>query len=280
MIALAVKRSIARDLVALAKPRITVMVTATGIAAALAAKTPMSSARAFSALFGTLLVVGGANALNQWLERDTDARMERTRDRPLAAGRMSSGLGLAFGIALSALSMPLLAFAGPVVALLGAIALVTYVAFYTPMKRRTAWSLPVGAIAGAMPPAMGWATATGELSSRGCFFFLVLFVWQLPHFLAIAIARGDDYARGGLAVGATGTALFRAKWLLLASSIAFAAVTIVGARSRLWIPATLGAALVALSIRVLRSKRSCEAARDVFAWTMGHLAIVLVALSV
>lgn len=267
---------LARDLVALCKPRITTMVVATGVAGALAAPARVSG-RALPALLGTAMIVAGANALNMWIERDTDARMERTRDRPLAAGRLSPTVGLLFGLAISVLSIPLLLWANVRVAAMGVLAWLAYVVVYTPMKRFTRWALPVGAIAGAMPPAMGWAAATGHLEGGGLYLFALLFFWQLPHFMAIAMVRRDEYAAAGLAVGGE-----RTRVLLVAFALAFVALTIAtplgGALARGTAVVT-GAAFLILCVRAARAMTR-DAARDAFAFTMAHLALLLVAVGI
>lgn len=277
---------LARDLVALCKPRITLMVTATGVAGALVARERPALGGWVGATLGTAAIVAGANTLNMWLERESDARMERTRDRPLAAGRISARTGLLFGVALSALSIPLLLAANRLVAALGLVALVTYVAMYTPMKRFTAWSLPVGAIAGAMPPAMGYAAATGTLDARGAFLFAVLFAWQLPHFMAISIVRADEYAAAGLSVGAAGARLSVNKIAMVVTAVLLLATTLaaplvgLGGRWSQIASAITGLAMVALSLRAARAGAGRSEARDAFAFTMAHLAIVLTALGV
>lgn len=273
-----------RDLVALIKPRITLMVTATGVMGALATRAPLSGARCLAALAGTLLVVSGANVLNMWLERDTDALMDRTRDRPIAAGRVSAAAGLALGLTLSVVSLPVLAVAGWPVAALGALALVTYVLVYTPLKRRTRWSLVAGAVAGALPPSMGWFAASRS-PAGAAYLFALLFMWQLPHFLAIALFRGAEYARAGLVVGAaTEASVVAAKRGLVASSVGFAAVTVaaplagLGGAWTIAIAAVTGAALVGLAVRAAPRSAPLSRSRDVFAFTMGHLAVVLAAI--
>jgi len=147
------------------------------------------------------MLVASANMLNCWYERDTDALMLRTRLRPIPAGRLDAWSGFAAGIALGVFSVPILALAvNPLTALLGAIAHTTYVWAYTPLKRVTPLALEVGAIPGAIPPLMGWTAGTGALAVPGWFLFGLLFFWQLPHFLAIAIYLEEDYRRGGLDV--------------------------------------------------------------------------------
>jgi protoheme IX farnesyltransferase len=166
-------------------------------------------------LFGTALLVGSANTLNCWYERETDGLMLRTRNRPLPAGRLDPWTALALGILSGVFAIPILAIAiNPLTALLGAIAHATYVLVYTPLKKISPWALEVGAIPGAIPPLMGWTAATGTLSLPGWFLFGILFFWQIPHFLAIAIYLEEDYRRGGLKVLSVerGTVM-AARWL-------------------------------------------------------------------
>jgi protoheme IX farnesyltransferase len=189
------------DLVALAKPRLSGMVVSTTAAGMWLAPSQPSAARAAAILVGTGMVVGAANILNNYLERDVDALMRRTWGRPLPAGRVAPATALALGIGLPAFAIPMLALAAnPLTALLALIALVSYAFVYTPMKRFTTAALFVGAIPGAIPPLMGWTAATGAVDARGLALFALLFVWQVPHFLAISIYLKEDYARGGLKV--------------------------------------------------------------------------------
>jgi protoheme IX farnesyltransferase len=161
----------------------------------------LGAPRAILTILGTAAVVGAANALNCYAERDIDARMRRTRDRPLPAGRVEPFAALALGIIVPTFALPLLALvANPLTALLAFIALVTYVAIYTPLKQRSTLALLVGAVPGAIPPLIGWTAVTGGLDAGGLALFALLFFWQLPHFLAISIYLREDYARGGLKV--------------------------------------------------------------------------------
>lgn len=190
-----------RDLLALTKPRIMLMVLLTAGGALWLAPGEQPWLRVLAALVGTSLVVASANALNCWLERDSDGLMTRTRTRPLPAGRLRADVALVFGLFLGAVSVPLLTLAvNPLTGLLAAIALISYVWIYTPMKRRSWLALLVGAVPGAMPPLMGWTSATGALDAPGIVLFGILFVWQLPHFLAIATFREREYTRAGIQV--------------------------------------------------------------------------------
>lgn len=204
-----------RDLLDLAKPRITTMVVFTTAMGLWLAPGSIGAARTALLLFGTALLVGSANILNCWYERETDGLMIRTRNRPLPAGRLEPGTALALGIACGVFAIPLLALAiNPLTAVLGAIAHSTYVLVYTPLKKVSPWALELGAIPGAIPPLMGWTAATGTLSLPGWFLFGILFFWQIPHFLAIAIYLEDDYRRGGLKVlSVTRGPVVAARWL-------------------------------------------------------------------
>jgi protoheme IX farnesyltransferase len=204
-----------RDLLDLAKPRITSMVVFTTAMGLWLAPGSIGVPRTALLLFGTALLVGSANTLNCWYERETDGLMIRTRNRPLPAGRLDPWTALALGIVCGVFAIPILAIAiNPLTALLGAIAHATYVLVYTPLKKISPWALEVGAIPGAIPPLMGWTAATSALTLPGWFLFGILFFWQIPHFLAIAIYLEDDYRRGGLKVLSVerGTVM-AARWL-------------------------------------------------------------------
>ena len=190
--------ALVRDLVALTKPRITALVLLTTAGGLGLAPGELPWHLHLVTVIATGLVVSAASTLNNYLERDTDALMQRTRRRPLAAGRVHPQVALFFGLALAAISIPALTFlVHPLPGLLGFIAFVSYVWLYTPMKRMSSDALLVGAIPGAMPPLIGWTAVTGRIDLAGFVLFMILFVWQLPHFLAIALYCGDDYARGG-----------------------------------------------------------------------------------
>lgn len=189
------------DLVSLAKPRLSGMVVSTTAAGIWLAPEQPSAPRAAAVLLCTGMVVGAANVLNNYLERDVDGLMRRTWGRPLPAGRVEPATALLLGIGMPIFAIPVLALAAnQLTALLALVALVSYAFVYTPMKRWSTAALFVGAIPGAIPPLMGWTAATGTIDARGLALFALLFVWQLPHFLAISIYLKEDYARGGLKV--------------------------------------------------------------------------------
>jgi heme o synthase len=266
------------DLIALGKPRITFMVLVTTLGGFWLAPTPHPGALAAVLALGMTLVVAGANALNMYLERDVDALMARTRNRPLPRGAFAPGVALAFGIATAAVAIPLLTFAvNPLTGFLGAVSLVLYVLVYTPMKRRSTAALLVGAIPGAMPPLMGWTGATGTLGAGGVALFLILFVWQLPHFIAISLFRADEYRAAGLKIvpverGVSGAkqriALYSA--LLLAVSLQVVRVGI-GGPVYLAAALLLGGGMVTLAIYGLQRHVDARWARWYFFYTLVYL---------
>jgi protoheme IX farnesyltransferase len=194
-------KGVLRDLVCLAKPRITTLVVATFSGGMWLAPGNLPVWRAAMTLLGTALIVSAANALNMLMERDVDGLMERTRNRPLPEHRLSPATALVFGSALACIALPLLLLAGnALTGILGGLAFVGYVAIYTPMKRSSSAALFVGAVPGALPPLMGWTSVTGHLDAGALALFGVLFLWQVPHFLAIALYRSEDYGRAGFEI--------------------------------------------------------------------------------
>jgi protoheme IX farnesyltransferase len=187
------------DALELTKPRVTSMVLLTTLAGFyMGSRGTLDLALLLHVLVGTALAAAGASALNQYVERDADARMLRTRARPLPAGRMEPAHALLFGCLLSMAGLAQLAMAvNRVAAGLVALTVLTYVFMYTPLKTRSALCTLVGALPGALPPLVGWAAADGGITPGGVALFAILFVWQMPHALAIACLYRDDYARGG-----------------------------------------------------------------------------------
>jgi protoheme IX farnesyltransferase len=190
-----------RDLVELGKPRLSVLVIFTAAVGVWLAPDPIDLPGTVFFLLATSGLVAAANTLNCWIEKEIDGLMHRTRKRPLPSHRLEPRTALISGLTLSAAALTSLSLTTNVLTtLLGAIALVSYVLVYTPLKRLSPWALLVGAIPGALPPLMGWTAATGSLGIPGWYLFGVLFLWQLPHFLAISIYLRDDFRRGGLRV--------------------------------------------------------------------------------
>ncbi len=193
-----------RDLSLLTKPRITLMVAVTAyLGFAFAARgTMMTSAEYWFTLIvtliGTSLSCMGACTLNQVIERQTDGLMKRTADRPLPAGRMTARTASGIGLLLSVAGVSVLLLINPLTALLSAITIASYVLLYTPMKRISSICTIVGAIPGALPPVMGFTAAQNRIGVEAWIMFAILFLWQLPHFLAIAWLYKEDYARAGM----------------------------------------------------------------------------------
>ena len=186
------------DYIELTKPRITGMVLVTTFIGFLLAASPVKPMLLALTIFGTGLVTAGAQCLNQLWERRTDALMLRTRNRPIPASRIAPAEALLFGAALSVVGIATLAVvANPLTSALAALALGSYLFVYTPMKRVSPLCTLVGAIPGAIPPVIGWAAASGHLEAGALALFAILFVWQMPHFYAIAWMLRDDYSRGG-----------------------------------------------------------------------------------
>lgn len=188
------------DFLALTKPRVVLMVlVTTAVGFYLGSWGETGWLRLLQTLIGTGLAAGGTIALNQYLERDVDARMERTRRRPLPGGRIHPLRALAFGVAITAGGILYLAWAvDPLGALLAAVTAGSYLFAYTPLKRKSSLSTLVGAIPGGLSPMIGWAAARGRLGLEAWVLFAVLFLWQIPHALAIARLHRDDYARAGI----------------------------------------------------------------------------------
>lgn len=190
------------DYLELTKPRVTSLVVATtAFGFYLGGRGGIDSPLLFKTLLGTSLVAAGTSALNMYLERENDAKMERTRRRPLPDGRLQPVQALTFATALSVAGMLQLAWAvNLLTALLAALTLASYIFLYTPMKERSPLATLVGAVPGALPPLGGWAAATGSLDAGGWSLFAILFLWQLPHSLAIGWMYREDYARGGFRI--------------------------------------------------------------------------------
>ena len=212
----------------LTKPGITGFVTLTAAVGYLVGAAPVEGLRLLHLMVGTALAAGGTNALNQVLEREADARMERTRERPLPSGRLSAPAGAAFAVGSSSAGVLwLLAFTDPLTASLAAATVLLYAVVYTPLKKRSWTALLVGAVPGALPALGGWTAARGEIGPTGLFLFLVLFLWQLPHFMGLDWLHRRDYGRAGfrtLAVvapdgGATRAGILGSVALLLGASL-------------------------------------------------------------
>jgi heme o synthase len=188
------------DFVELTKPRIAVMALLTvAVGYLLAAAPAVNPAYLVHTLIGTALVAGGASAFNQLMERHSDAQMRRTANRPIPSGRLQPEEAFAFAASMSVVGIAYLAMALPHAgaAIVAAVTLASYVGIYTPLKQVTPLNTLVGAVPGALPPVIGWCAAGGSVDAGALALFLIVFLWQLPHFLAIAWIYRADYAAGG-----------------------------------------------------------------------------------
>jgi protoheme IX farnesyltransferase len=189
-----------RDLVALTKPRVMSLVVFTGLAGLLAAPVAVHPVLGFAAVLCIALGAGAAGALNQWYEADLDAKMKRTASRPLPAGRMDRQTALHFGVGLAVFSVILMDLAANhLAAAVLAVSILFYVLIYTVwLKRRTAQNIVIGGAAGAFPPLIGWAAATGDVSTLPLLLFAIIFLWTPPHFWALSLFVRSDYAAAGV----------------------------------------------------------------------------------
>lgn len=273
-----------RDIILLSKPRLSTLVMITCAGGMWLAPGSIAPARALLAVLATAAVVGAANSLNCYMERDLDALMRRTRDRPLPSGRLDPLVALGLGVAVPAFAIPLLALAaGRLTAFLALVALGSYVLVYTPLKRRTPLALFVGTIPGAIPPAMGWTTVTGRLDPGALALFAVLVGWQLPHFLAVSLYLQDDYARAGLPVFArvhgeavTRRAILGTTVFLAAAGFLPVAAGVAG-RAYAVAAALIGAGLLGYAVAGLRGRGAW--ARNFFLATLAHLTALFAALA-
>lgn len=238
--------SLLRDVIALSKPRLSALVLVTGGGGLWLAPGPTSPGLAVCTLLGLTMVVGAANALNNYLERDSDRLMVRTRDRPLPSGRLDPRVALALGALVAPLAVALLTFgANPLAGLLAGVAFLLYVYVYTPMKRRSHRAILVGAIPGAMPPLIGWTAVTGGLESGGLALFGVMLLWQIPHSIGIQLYRKAEYAAAGIQVVPEVFGDSGARW----HAVGWALALLLG--SLLLVPAGVGGTLTAVGGAVL-----------------------------
>jgi heme o synthase len=274
--------SVVSDYVALTKPRLNMLVVMTTLVAYYVGRragTPL--AELVHTVIGTTLVAGGASAINQVWERDTDRLMRRTRRRPLPDARLAVTSALGFGAVLTLAGLVELGvFVNLLAALVAGATMLTYVFWYTPLKLRSSLSTIVGAIPGALPALIGWAAATNSLSLPGWALFAIVFLWQMPHFLAIAWMHRDDYARAGMpllpVINPDGRSTGRQAVLYAAATLP---VSLLPAAVGLAGPRYLAAALVLGAIVVwlafeFAATRSHGAARRLFFATIIYLPLL------
>jgi len=251
----------------------------------LASESPVDYRALVHTVFGTAAAAAGAAALNQWWERRADALMHRTRTRPIPAGRMSPLQALTLGAALSVFGVVYLAIiCNAVSAALAAITIVVYIFAYTPLKRASTANTAVGAIPGAIPPMIGWAAARGDVDVGAWSLFVIVFLWQLPHFFAIAWMCRDDYSRAGFRMissddssgerSASQSVFFCILLLVLAGLPAFVGIVNYVYEA---IELVLGGLFVAVAMRFLRL-RTASAARLLFIASIAYLPLLLGAL--
>jgi heme o synthase len=269
------------DFFELAKPRITALVVVTAAVGYAVGPGAFDPAVFFALVVGTAFVSGGASALNQVWERAADAKMERTRNRPIPAGRLSAAEGRAFGLVLCGAGLALLSSANAVTALLGLAAAASYVLAYTPLKLRSSLCTVVGAVPGALPPMMGWAACRGTIDAGAWGLFAVMFLWQLPHFLAIGWIFRDDYARGGFPMltvtdpdgSSTGRQMVLYSAALIPVTL-FAGALVSAGRGYLWSALVLGLVFLACAAR-FAWRKSVSSARWLFLVSVLYLPALL-----
>lgn len=280
--------SSAQDLLSLTKPGLSSLVICTAAGGMWLANRPeLSAGRIALTLLATAGTVGAANALNCYLERDSDRFMARTRYRPLPAGRMEPLVALFFGLSLAVFSIPTLALsANLLTAALGLAAFLSYVLLYTPLKSRSPHAMLVGAIPGAIPPLMGWTAATGRMDATGWVLFALLFFWQLPHFIAIAMFRKPEYAAAGLKSVPLASGDGVARWQMLGYTVALVPVSCllyplhVAGLFYLAVAVVLGGVFLGMTAWGVWRKEGKVWARKVFLFSLVYLAGLFAALMI
>lgn len=275
---------VVRDYLALSKARIVMLVLVTTAAGYWVAAASFEVVLFLHLMAGTALVAGGTNALNQWWESDLDARMARTRKRPIPSGRIGRGSALLFASGISVIGIAWLAVAvNPISGALALATLASYLFIYTPLKTRTTLCTVIGAAPGAVPPMIGYAAATGVIDPAAWSLFGILFAWQLPHFLALSWIYRDDYGRGGFRMQSVedgGSSVGRHAY---AWSVALLAISVLPFRLGVVGPVFLAVALasgVALLVLAHLFARSLtmRSARLLFMGSNLYLVVVMTAL--
>ena len=279
-----------RDFLALTKPGVMRLVVFTGLCGMLAAPVQIHPVLAFTAILCIAMGAGGAAALNQWYEADLDAKMKRTRERPLPGGRMERQSALHFGVGLSVASVVLMYFA---INLLSAVILTAsilyYVVIYTVwLKRRTPQNIVIGGAAGAFPPLIGWAAATGQVSLLPVLLFALVFLWTPPHFWALALFVKSDYANAGVPMlpvvageRTTRTQIGLYTIPMIAAAIAPWALGLTGAIygvASILLNLVFGALALAVTFRRTGTDDAMKPEKRLFAWSIAYLFLIFGAL--
>ena len=279
-----------RDLLALTKPRVMSLVVFTGLCGLLAAPGAINPVLGFTAVLCIALGAGAAGALNQWYEADIDALMKRTANRPLPAGRMTRQTALHFGVGLSVFSVVLMGLATNYVAAFWlAVSILFYVLVYTVwLKRRTAQNIVIGGAAGAFPPLIGWAAATGDVTALPVLLFAIIFLWTPPHFWALSLFVRTDYAAAGVPMlpVVAGNAVTRRQILLYTLPMVAAAIAPWAMGLTGWIYGTVAVALnaiflwlaVAVSINQASEPAAMAPEKRLFKYSILYLFILFGAL--
>ncbi|MEW9669253.1 heme o synthase [Ammoniphilus sp. 3BR4] len=280
-----------RDYIEVTKPGIVksnLIVIVTGFWLASAWSDSFSFLLFLVTVIGSSLVMGGSCVLNNYLDRDLDLKMERTKDRIIASGRMSARFALIYGMALILVGTTMLGiWANSLSALLGLIGAFVYVVVYTAwMKRTTHLNTVVGAISGAMPPIIGWAAVTGNLEEGAWILFAFLFLWQIPHFLALAIMKSDDYRTAGYQMLPVVKGFLETKRQILIWTAALVPVSLflyaVGVVGKIYfVTATvLGLGWLALAVAGFFAKDVMKWARQMFAYSLIYLVLLCIVMMV
>ena len=282
-----VETSTAGSFISLVKPRISALVIMTTACGLWLARGFRPSGLACATLLGTVLLVGAANALNMYMERETDALMRRTCHRPLPSKRLSPTAALVFGISLAVAAVGVLFLrVNHLTALLGVIAFISYVLFYTPLKQKSTIALLVGAVPGAMPPLMGWTAATGSIAMPGLVLFSILFLWQIPHFLAIALMHQSEYEKAGIKImplekGEVATKHAIVRYMAGLVAVSFYPIWLgLNGAFYFWTALILGMAFFGLGLLGLRPTSGIPWARSFFLASIIYLPILLFVLAI
>jgi heme o synthase len=267
------------DYIELMKPRVMSLVVFTALVGLVVAPVPMHPVMAFTALLCIAVGAGAAGALNMWYDADIDARMARTAGRPIPRGRVTPGEVAGFGFTLAAFSVVSLGLLVNVLAAaLLAFTIFFYVVIYTIwLKRSTPQNIVIGGAAGALPPVIGWAAATGSLTLEPLVLFLIIFLWTPPHFWALSLYRTDDYARAGVPMlpvvaGAAETRRQIFHYTLVLAPVGVAPWLLGYAGALYGITAALaGAAMIALAVRVRNETRGHAASKQMFGFSILYL---------
>jgi len=276
-----------KDFVALLKPRIMSLVVFTGFAGMIVAPGSIHPVIAAIAILCIAIATGASGAINMWYEQDLDAKMERTKDRPLPAGRMEPEAALAFGCVLAGGSVMVMGLGvNWVAASLLALAIGFYVFVYTIwLKRRTPQNIVIGGAAGAFPPMIGWAAVTGDISLGGIALFALIFMWTPPHFWALALYKCGDYEKAGVPMLPVVSGVLETKKQILLYTVLLLPVSLVpwmiGTASIAWgaLSAVLGILFVVYAVKVWFDDTD-SAPRQMFRYSLLYLALLFAALIV